>query len=109
MQSSYLRSYDFSTPLDECWEVLPTEHWSFEMSPGCAHFTSDIDGSAAVYLRPCSLPGDTIEFCLAPGAQRTGIFRFGFISGFEYIQLDLNLSSGELVIVTQEALSLIHI
>lgn len=103
MNPEYRRHYDFSVPLDECWEVLPNESWSFDMQPGYARLQRTGEGEAFVYLRPCSLPGDTVEFVLTPGAPRAGLFRFGFISGFEYIRLELALNDGTLAISTHEA------
>ncbi|MBI2190511.1 MAG: hypothetical protein HYU36_00835 [Planctomycetes bacterium] len=98
----YLRTDDFSKPLDACWEVVPDGRWTWEASPGRARLRSESDGPAEIYLRPCCLPGDTMEWRLVPGARRTGLFVFGFLAGFEYLRLELDLSTGDLAVRTHE-------
>ena len=102
MKPDYVRSYDFSEPLDECWEVAPDDKWSFEISPGQGRFVSESEGRAEIYQRPCCLPGDTVEIRLVPGATRAGLFALGFVDGFEYTRVELDLSSGNLAVYTHE-------
>ena len=102
MGPAYVRSYDFSQPLDDCWEVIPDQNWSFDMSPGCARFANRGEGKAEVYQRPCCLPGDTLEIRLVPGAPRSGMLSFGFQVGFEYARFELDLSKGALAVRTHE-------
>ena len=102
MTSQYLRSYDFSEPLDDAWEVVTDDTWSFETSPGQAHFESRAEGPAEVYLRPCSVPGDRIDIALVPGASRRGLFTLGFLTGFEHIRVEVNLANGEIAFHTHE-------
>jgi len=98
----YERFVDFSAPLDDCWEVLPNEHWAFDMSPGCARLTHTGEGNAEIFLRPCALPGDVMEFRFVPGAPRAGRFFCGLLVGFEYIRVEIDLRSGALAVFTHE-------
>jgi len=100
--TAYTRFVDFSVPLDDCWEVLPNEHWSFEMAPGCARMRNIGMGDASIFLRPCALPGDVMEFRFVPGAARAGRFFAGLVSGFELIRMELDLTTGKLAIFTHE-------
>ncbi len=100
--AAYERTTDFSQPLDDCWEVVPDKHWSFETSPGNARFESRSGGRAEIYLRPCAMPGDTVEIRLLPGAPRAGLFTFGFLTGFEHVRVELDLGRGELTVHTHE-------
>lgn len=102
MANDYVRRYDFSEPLDDCWEVLPDDSWSFDTAPGCSRFASQSDGKAEVYLRPCTLPGDTIEIRIVPDTTRRGLFTCGYIAGFEYLRVELDLSTGDLAVRTHE-------
>ena len=97
----FRRTYDFREPLDEAWEAIPEEGWTFDTAPGAARLANITDGNAEIYLRPCAIYGDTYQFALAPGA-RSGVFAFGFQAGFEYIRFELDLASGELAVRTHE-------
>src|SRR5262245_18329200 len=101
--SQHQRHYDFSQPLDESWEVIPQKGWTFETSAGRARFSNTTAGKAEIYVRPCSVYGDTIELRFVPGAPRAGVFVLGLIVGFEFIYFRLNLTDGKLTIVTHEA------
>jgi len=100
--TQFNRTTDFSQPLDDMWEAIPDEGWTFETSPGAARLASDIEGKAEIYLRPCSIYGDTVELTLVPGSPRKGLFRFGFLAGFEEITTELDLQTGALTIGTHE-------
>jgi predicted amidohydrolase len=100
--TDYERFVDFSAALDDCWEVLPNEHWSFEMAPGCGRLRNIGEGNADIFLRPCALPGDVMEFRFVPGAGRAGRFYAGLVSGFELISMELDLATGALAIFTHE-------
>jgi hypothetical protein len=100
--NSHRRFYDFSKPLDDAWEMIPEKGWTFRMSPRCARFANPTDQRAEIYLRPCCIEGDTIEFHLKRGAPMRGNFAFGFLAGFEFITFKLNLESGGLRIDTHE-------
>lgn len=102
MPSEYIRHYDFSEPLDDCWEVVPDETWSFDIESGQARFQSRADGPAEIYLRPCSIPGDVIEITLAKDKPRHGQFTAGFLTGFEHIRVSIDLSDGDVAVETQE-------
>jgi hypothetical protein len=101
-QAMFTRLYDFTRPLDDCWEMIPQGGWSFELSPGQARLVNRSDATAEIFLRPCSLYGDRVEFTLAPGAQRAGTFVFGFLAGFEFITVELDHHSGEIRVLTHE-------
>ena len=100
--TAYERFVDFSAPLDDSWEVLPDAGWSFDMRPGCARLANSGEGKAEIFLRPCALPGDVMEFRFVPGALRAGRFFAGFLAGFEYLRLELDLQRGELAVYTHE-------
>jgi predicted amidohydrolase len=104
MAQSHSRRYDFTQPLDESWEALPKPPaWTCEIAPGCCRITgSRPDGRAEIYIRPCSIEGDTLEVGLIHGATRAGVFMLGFLSGFEFIRLELNLTNGTAEIHTHE-------
>jgi len=72
------------------------------MQPGAARLVNAGDGKAEVYLRPCSVNGDTLELRLADDATRRGVLRIGFISGFEFIYIDLALENGAVSVRTHE-------
>lgn len=94
--------YDFQQPLDDTWELIPEKGWSFGISPDAAHFVNTSDTSAEIYLRPCAMYGDSYEFQFAPQSKKAGTFCFGFLAGFENINLELNLTTGQLEINTHE-------
>ncbi|MHB0938551.1 MAG: nitrilase-related carbon-nitrogen hydrolase [Armatimonadota bacterium] len=100
--TAYKRFVNFSAPLDDCWEVLPNEHWAFEMAPGCARLRNTGMGDASIFLRPCALPGDVMEFRFVPGAVRAGRFFAGLVSGFELIRVEIDLTTGALAVFTHE-------
>jgi len=95
---SFERSYDFTRPFDDLWEVLPTADWSFDRG----RLINRGAGNAEIYLRPCSIYGDRLTWTLAPGATHRGMFAFGFIAGFEYIRVELDLATGALRFRTHE-------
>lgn len=103
MPTPYRRHYSFGQPLDDCWELIPDPGWTCDISPGAAHFHSTIAGNAEVFLRPCLIDDDIVEIGFVPGATRSGVFRFGFQVGFEYITCELNLTTGQTTIHTHEA------
>src|ERR1051325_2037311 len=98
----YHRRYDFAQPLDDCWEVIPQKGWSFKTAPGRARFINTTPAKAEIFLRPCCIYGDTIEMRFAPGDNRAGVFVFGFVTGFEFITLELELATGRLAVSTHE-------
>ncbi len=100
--NTHRRHYDFSRPLDDSWEMIPEKGWTFDMSPGRARFANTSDQKAEIYLRPCCIEGDTTEFRMKPGTPRKGIFHFGFIAGFEFIKVEVNLEHGGLRVNTHE-------
>lgn len=102
MNTPYCRRYDFSEPLDDLWEVIPQSGWTFETKAGCARFVNRSDKKAEIFLRPCSIYGDTIEMQFVPGDSRAGKFVFGHCVGFEFIMWELDLASGRLEVFTQE-------
>ena len=102
MQNTHHCHYDFSQPLDDAWEMIPEKGWTFDMSPHCARFANPSDQDAEIYLRPCCIEGDTIEFQLKRGVPKRGLFVFGFLGGFEFITIKLNLENGDLRVETHE-------
>jgi len=102
MKATHRRHYDFREPLDESWEVISQKGWSFETSPGRARFVNTTTAKAEIFLRPCCIYGDTIEIQFVPGDSRAGVFVVGFIGGFEFIYLELDLGNGDLNVLTQE-------
>lgn len=102
MNAEFVRVYDFQHPLDEAWELIPEKGWSFDISVQGARFVNTSDDRAEIYLRPCSIYGDTYEFQFVPARKKTGVFCFGFLTGFEQIILELNCTTGELDIITHE-------
>jgi predicted amidohydrolase len=102
MKPAHRRHYDFSRPLDDSWEVIPEKGWTFDLSPHRARFVNRSAQCAEVYLRPCCIEGDSVKFQLKHGAPKKGIFVFGFLGGFEFITVKLNLAMGDLRIETHE-------
>lgn len=102
MHTEFSRVYDFQQPLDDAWELIPAKGWSFDISAEGARLANASDGSAEIYLRPCSIYGDAYEFQFVPASKKSGVFCFGFLDGFEQITLELNCSTGELNISTHE-------
>ncbi len=102
MSDGYRQFDDFSRPLGESWEMIPENGWTFAMSPARARFVNRSEGNAEIFLRPCSIYGDTVEMRLVPAESRSGILVFGFLVGFEYITFELDLSSGDLQVLTHE-------
>jgi len=98
----YQREDRFDRPLDDCWEMIPEKGWTFDMTPGCARFVNRSQAKAEIFVRPCSIPGDTVEFRLKPGDLRNGVFLFGFLAGFEFVTFELDLTTGALRILTHE-------
>lgn len=102
MTADYTRRYDFSEPLDDLWEVVTDDTWSFEMHPGRARFESRADGPVEVYQRPCSIHGDRIDIHLAPGTSRHGLFTLGLLTGFEHVRVKIDLANGKIAVDTHE-------
>jgi predicted amidohydrolase len=102
MRAPFHRSYDFTDPLDDLWEVIPQKDWSFDLERGRARFVNRGSGKAEIFLRPCSIYGDTVEFQLVPADSRAGTFVFGFLGGFEHITFEVDLTAGDLQIRTHE-------
>lgn len=102
MTPNYNRHYDFSEPLDDNWEAIPDTGWTWEMAPGIARLANAKHQRAEIFLRPCSIYGDTLEFEFSRGAARSGIFVAGFLAGFEYVHMELDLTSRDLKILTHE-------
>ena len=63
MKHAFLREYDFRSPLDDAWQVIPGDDWSFEVGQGHARFANRGDGDGNVYLRPCSIYGECDVSC----------------------------------------------
>jgi len=80
------------------WEVLPVAQWTFDRQPGCGRLANDGSKRAEIFLRPC----DTMIFALVPGAPRAGRFFCGLLAGFEYIRVEVDLTSGTLAVYTHE-------
>ena len=98
----YHREYDFTQPFDDVWEIVPDDTWSFDTTPGQARLESRADGPAEIYLRPCAMPGDRVELRRAPNTPRHGRLTFGFLTGFEHIRVELDLSNGDIAVHTHE-------
>ncbi len=102
MEPAFRRTYDFSQPLDDLWEMIPETGWSFDTARGRARFTNRGEERAEIYLRPCCLYGDTYEYQFADGDSRAGTFLFGFLGGFEYITFELDFVTGRIEMRTHE-------
>ena len=99
--SGFSRHYDFPCSVDESWELIPEDDWVWQDVADGSRLVNGGDGNAHIFVRPCSIYGDTVCFELA-GDTRRGVFTFGWTAGFEYINFKLDLSSGELRLDTQE-------
>lgn len=95
---TFARTYDFTSPLDDLWEVVTNDDWFFD----AGHLVNRGEGKAEIYLRPCSIYGDRLTWSFAPRANRRGVFVFGFIAGFEFVKFKLDFVTGELQIKTHE-------
>jgi predicted amidohydrolase len=102
---TYRRHYDFSEPLDDLWEVLPAPGWTAEIAPGCFRLSITLERPkpADTFQRACCIDGDTVELGLVSGAAKSGVLKFGFVTGFELILAELNLTTGDLIVRTHEA------
>jgi len=102
MGERFRRCYDFARPLDDAWEVIPGTDWSFDAAPRRARLVNRGDANAEIYIRPCSIYGDTIELAFAPDEPKRGRFVCGFLVGFEFISVELDLETGRLAVLTHE-------
>ncbi len=102
MTARYSISHDLSKPLDGGWEVLPGRDWSFEQGPAGALFGATGPGRHQVYVRSCSLPGDTTRLVLDGASPRQGRFLMGFLVGFEFMELWVDWGTGEMELKTHE-------
>jgi len=102
MSDSFRRVYDFTKPLDDLWDAVAGDGWSFDLGPDGARLSNTTEGKADVYLRPCAIYGDSIEFLFARGAARKGLFEFCFSGSMEYITMELDLATGHIKVITHE-------
>ncbi len=102
MQPRYFLSHDLSRTLDAGWEVLPGPAWTFEQGPCGALMTAKEPGRHLVYVRSCSMPGDTTRVVFDQASPRKGRFLIGLQAGFELIELWVDFQTGLMELNTHE-------
>ncbi len=100
--AEYVKRWDFSQELDETWEAISEKDFIIQGKSGALIIENFHNADAPVYLRPCSIYGDRFDINFAEFSKKSGIFTCGFLAGFEYINLRIDLEKRKLDVFTHE-------
>jgi len=98
----YKKVWDFKEKLDDAWEAIAEKDFDIQYGDGFFHLENHKENEAPIYIRPCSIYGDKIDIQFAKNYPGAGIFVFGFLAGFEYINFHFDFSKQYLKIFTHE-------
>ncbi|MCM8764654.1 MAG: hypothetical protein NC907_03630 [Candidatus Omnitrophica bacterium] len=100
--NEYTKEWNFRQKLDDTWEAISEKGFSVERKSNLLIIENLQNGDAPVYLRPCSIYGDKIDIDFADFTEHSGIFICGFLAGFEYIDIRIDLKKKKLHLYTHE-------